>query len=192
MGDTIQVNGGHSAPQGTRGGQKAKEGQFGDKGLSSAPGISPDRIQARLGSWISGSNPLTSRWTVIAEIATPVTSNIIVNYLKFFCNYSTNCCSLVLWVTNPIIIVYHFSICNFPITFPLRSRTNKPPRVRTYKGKINKEKGRNSVKGQKMELIREKALGQIKRYFLKARGSPRGDDRRIISGIVYVLRNRLK
>jgi hypothetical protein len=41
------------------------------------------------------------------------------------------------------------------------------PRVRTHKGKIDKEEGRNSVKGQKKELIREKAFGQIRRYFPK-------------------------
>jgi hypothetical protein len=64
------------------------------------------------------------------------------------------------------------------------------PRVRTHKGKIDKEEGRNSVKGQKKELIREKALGQIRRYFPK--GSQRVDDRRVISGIVHVLRNGLK
>jgi transposase len=43
-----------------------------------------------------------------------------------------------------------------------------------------------------MELINEKALGQISRYFPKGREKPRLDNRRVISGIVYVLRNGLK
>jgi hypothetical protein len=68
MGNRV-VNGGNSTTQGTRGGRKAKKGQFGDRSLSSASGISPDRIQARLGSWISGSNSLTSRWTSVGLIA---------------------------------------------------------------------------------------------------------------------------
>jgi hypothetical protein len=38
MGDKVQVNLGNFATQETQDGQKAKEGQFGDKGLSSAPG----------------------------------------------------------------------------------------------------------------------------------------------------------
>jgi transposase len=43
-----------------------------------------------------------------------------------------------------------------------------------------------------MELIREKAFEQIRKYFPKARGKPRVDDLKVISGIVYVLRNGLK
>jgi hypothetical protein len=72
MGNRVQVNGGNSALQGTQGGPKAKEGQFGDKGLSSASRISPDKIQAQLGSGISGSNPLTSRWTSVGLTAAGV------------------------------------------------------------------------------------------------------------------------
>jgi transposase len=64
------------------------------------------------------------------------------------------------------------------------------PRLRTHKGETDKEKGKGRVKGQEMEMIKEKALEQISRYFPK--GSPRVDDRRGISGIVYVLRNGLK
>jgi hypothetical protein len=40
-----------------------------------------------------------------------------------------------------------------------------------------------------MEMINGKALEQKSRYFPKGRGKPRVDDRRDISGIVYVLRN---
>jgi transposase len=54
------------------------------------------------------------------------------------------------------------------------------------KGK--KEKGRVP----QMEQIKEEALKKIKQYFPKSRGKARVDDRRVISGIVYVLRNGLK
>jgi transposase len=43
-----------------------------------------------------------------------------------------------------------------------------------------------------MELIGEKAVERMKRYFPRVRGKPRVDDRRVISGIVYVLRNGLR
>jgi transposase len=66
------------------------------------------------------------------------------------------------------------------------------PRVRTHKREIEKEKGKSSDKGQEMEMIKEKAVEQIRRYFPKARGKARVDDRRVISGIVYVLRNGLR
>jgi transposase len=43
-----------------------------------------------------------------------------------------------------------------------------------------------------MELIKEEAFERIKPYFPKSRGKPRVDDCRVISGIVYVLRNGLR
>ena len=43
-----------------------------------------------------------------------------------------------------------------------------------------------------MEMIGEKVLEKMKRHFPRARGRPRVDDRRVISGIVYVLRNGLR
>jgi transposase len=43
-----------------------------------------------------------------------------------------------------------------------------------------------------MELVSEKTMEEMKSYFPRSRGRERVDDRRVISGIVYVLRNGLK
>jgi transposase len=43
-----------------------------------------------------------------------------------------------------------------------------------------------------MELISEELFERMKVHFPKARGTPRIDDRRIISGIIYVIRNGLR
>ncbi|MDR1401947.1 MAG: transposase, partial [Puniceicoccales bacterium] len=43
-----------------------------------------------------------------------------------------------------------------------------------------------------MELIKEETFEKMKRYFPRARGRPRVDDLRVVSGIVYVLRNGLR
>jgi transposase len=43
-----------------------------------------------------------------------------------------------------------------------------------------------------MELVSEKTIEETKSYFPRSRGRERVDDRRVISGIVYVLRNGLK
>jgi transposase len=43
-----------------------------------------------------------------------------------------------------------------------------------------------------MEMICEKVLEKMKGYFPRARGKPRVDDRKVIGGIVYVLRNGLR
>jgi transposase len=43
-----------------------------------------------------------------------------------------------------------------------------------------------------MELIKEETFEKIRIYFPKSRGRPRVDDLRVVSGIVYVLRNGLR
>jgi hypothetical protein len=43
-----------------------------------------------------------------------------------------------------------------------------------------------------MELIRNETFEEMKPYFPESHGKPRVDDRKVISGIVYVLRNDLK
>jgi hypothetical protein len=64
-------------------------------------------------------------------------------------------------------------------------------RARSHKGKLARRKGRK-IKGQEKELIDGKAFQQIRKYFPKARRNPRVDDRRVISGIVYVSRNEFE
>jgi hypothetical protein len=54
---------------------------------------------------------------------------------------------------DPNIVLSSRMVWSCP-SFVLRTRG------RTHKRKIDKEKGRTSVKGQKMELIREKPLGK--------------------------------
>jgi transposase len=43
-----------------------------------------------------------------------------------------------------------------------------------------------------MELVDEEVFERLKIYFPKSRGKPRVDDRRIISGILHVIRNGLR
>ena len=40
-------------------------------------------------------------------------------------------------------------------------------------------------------LLSEGQMGRIERYFPLSHGVPRVDDRRVVSGIVYVIRNGL-
>ncbi|MDR0715253.1 MAG: hypothetical protein LBF25_00500 [Puniceicoccales bacterium] len=65
------------------------------------------------------------------------------------------------------------------------------PGVKTRKKRIEK-KGKEERQRQEIEPISEKIFEQISKYFPKARGKSEVEERRVISGIVYVFPNGLR